>query len=249
MLGEREKELKELRIVHQALANRYTGDRLAAADESAHLKAQILQLSDQVAKLEAATTIGDRNLMLEVRAKTRSEAAGSKSAQKATELAGRNTSLTSQVKALRNELAAERDEHRRTSVALAEIAAGKEAAAYAVGCEQKKNSELSLKLGSEMRRADDLQQKLKALTAQTSVGSAGGGGALSAAAAAAVQRAIKQQGRLSISSMRATARAESASPTLQAVPTVDPVQASSPTAGSVETAISARNLAPAKFEV
>ena len=116
--------------MHQALTNKYASDKLAAAGESAHLKTQILQLSDQVAKLEAATTIGDRNLLMEVRAKNRSESAISKSAQKVTELSGRNVSLNSQVKALRSELAAEREEHRRTSAALAEIAATKAAAAY-----------------------------------------------------------------------------------------------------------------------
>lgn len=249
MVGERENELKNLRAMHQALINKCTSDRLAAAEESAQLKAQKLQLSDQIGKLEAVNAIGDRQLMLEVRAKNRSDAEGNKSAQKATELSGRNTNLAVQVKALRDELAAERDEHRRTSIALAEIAAGKEAAAHSVACEQKKNNDLSLKLSSETRRADDLQQRLKALTAQTSVGSSGGGGALSPAAAAAVQRAIKQQGRLSIASMRASARAESVSPTRQTG--AGDTQTSSPTmVSAVETDFEGqRSLAPAKFAV
>ena len=91
MLGERESELKELRAMHQTLMNRASSDRLAATTEAAQLKAQILQLSDQIAKLEAENAIGDRQLMLEVRAKHRSDAEGSKIAQKATELSGRNT--------------------------------------------------------------------------------------------------------------------------------------------------------------
>ena len=246
-LGERENELRELRATHSALSNKYASDKLAAADEASRLKAQIAQLSEQVAKLEAENAIGDRQLMLEVRAKNRSDAEGSKSAQKATELSGTVAGLNLTVKALRQELLAEREDHRRTSIRLTETSAGKEAAACAVACEQKKNSELSLKLGSETRRADDLQQRLKALTAQTSIGSSGNGGALSAEAAAAVQRAIKQQGRISIASLRASARAESVSPTRQTTES----QATSPAAGSAGEAadLAPRSLPPAKFAV
>jgi myosin heavy subunit len=238
---ERENALRELRAAHQLLTNKASSDRLAAADEIAQLKLQVVQQNEQVAKLQATNAIGDRQLMLEARAKSRSDAEGSKVAQKASELSGRNTNLSAEVKQLRDALAAERDDHRRTSMALAEIKSGKEAAMYAVSCEQKKNGELTLKLGSESRRADDLQTRLKALTAQTSHGSSEDGGALSAVAAAAVQRAIKQQGRMSIASMRASARAETGGS-----PTRTPSPQRAPADAAVSSA-SPNRLPPAKF--
>ena len=243
----RENELRDLKMAHQKLAAQAQSDGLIAAAEIVRQKDEARQMRELSDKLTAANAIGARQLMLEARAKTRTEAEKSKKEQLANDLGGRNMNLSTEVKQLQISLMAERDDHRRTSMNLAETSAGKQASMYAVGCEQKKNSELTLKLQGETRRADDLLAQLKALSAQTSGGSGqGGAGGLSAVAAAAVQRAIKQQGRgMSIASMRATARAESeTSPTQGMARTPSPTKAMSP-----EPILPAVKMAPGGFAV
>lgn len=239
----RENELNHLKAAHHKLAAQAQSDGLLAAAEIVHQNEEARQMRELSDKLTAANAIGARQLMLETRAKSRTGAEKSKTEQLANDLGGRNLNLSTETKQLQSSLMAERDDHRRTSINLAETFAGKQASLYAVGCEQKKNGELTLKLQAETRRADDLQAQLKALSAQTSVHEQGVG-ALPGVAAAAVQRAIKQQGRMSIATMRAAARLESGTSSVRWAGTSSPTKAMSP-----ELIFPAAKMAPGGFAV
>lgn len=122
----RENELSAVRASLASLTRKADSDGKIASDEIRRLTEHSRRLQEQVNALHGANAIGDRQLMLEARAKERSDAQGSTIRQKANLLTDEKLALGAECQKLKDYLSAERDEHRRTAHACAQ-AAGEQA--------------------------------------------------------------------------------------------------------------------------
>ena len=111
-LADCERALTKSRESYGALERQNQSDSKAMSVERARLEGEVSKLKQSVQKLKTANATGDRSLLMEARAKKRSDSEGRAAAAKGQEYRDRANALTNRLRETESKLTMEKTEHK-----------------------------------------------------------------------------------------------------------------------------------------